>query len=115
MDTNGKPKGPVAAAAEAAVAKLDPQAQWWAEEAERHNELGRSIRAGGDQIDADSDDDADPDAEDAVAHLQQLSPDGAIKTARQWTGRDDITTVEEAVAAVRAALAGDTSGDAAPQ
>lgn len=43
-------------------------------------------------------------AEDTIAHLKQIPPAKAIEQAREWTGRDDIRTLDEAIAAVREAL-----------
>lgn len=81
----------------------DPEAEWWAEEANRKNEMGAMAEKLGYQVDTDP---GKPGAEDAVAHLESLPPDLAIKKAREWTGDQSIKTMDEAVAAVKEALSG---------
>lgn len=80
----------------------DPQEKWWAEDAERHNDLGRIAVEKDFQVDTGP---GEVSAEDAIAHLKQLPPDRAVAQAREWTGRNDIKTLEEAIAAVRESLA----------
>lgn len=43
-------------------------------------------------------------SEDAVAHLKQMPESLAIKKAREWTGRDDISSLDEAIDAVEEEL-----------
>ncbi len=81
------------------------QAAHMDEEAAIHNSVGLWAHEKGFQVDL-GDENMQPGAEDAVAHLKQLPPDEAIKKAREWTGRDDIHTLEDAVAAVQEALGG---------
>lgn len=46
------------------------------------------------------------DHEDAIAHLYAMPRAHAIAKAREWTGRDDIRSLDEAVEAVRELLMG---------
>lgn len=77
-------------------------AAWWDKEADRHNDMGRMAHAGGHQIPFEPL--PEPGVEEAVSHLKQLPPHLAVEKAREWTGNNDIDTLPQAIAAVRAML-----------
>lgn len=84
------------------VAAPDPEEEFYKSELDIHNRVGEWAHANGLTHDL-GDENMQPDHEDAIAHLKQLPPKEAIAKAREWTGRDDINTVEEAISAVEAA------------
>lgn len=71
------------------------------EELARHNHAAKKIDEANLQID---DEPGAPDHEDAISHLNALPEDHAIEKAKEWTGRDDLSSFEEAIAAVRELL-----------
>lgn len=77
--------------------------EYEAEELARYNAAAKKIDAANLQIDEEP---PAADHEDAIAHLNALPKSHAIAKAREWTGRDDLSNFEEAVAAVRELLTG---------
>ncbi len=88
--------------------KVDPhvtaEPPWWAEENERGEIIDRLIRESGGAVDANAPDASEPRPDEAINRLRSLPLHLATKQARDWTGRDDIHTLDEAIAAVTDAL-----------
>lgn len=84
---------------------IDPREAHSKEEAAIHNRAGLYAHEMGLQVDLG--DVPEPGPEDAVAHLKQLPPADAIAKAREWTGDNTISTLAEAIAAVRETAGGE--------
>lgn len=80
----------------------DQQDRWFEEETQRHNDMCRRARELG--LVENAPDPHPPGVEDVIGHLQSMEPAHAVAQAREWTGRKDLLTFEDAVAAVKAAL-----------
>lgn len=80
------------------------------EELDRHNAIGEFYKKNGYGTTPDADDKMTHDAEDAVSHLKAMPEEEAVAKAKEWTGRDDIGTLDEAIAAVEEELGGGTGG-----
>jgi hypothetical protein len=86
-----------------AMNEREAEAKHYAEELARFNAAAQAVHRAGVQVGTAP---GGPDHEDVVAHLKQMPPHRAVEQAREWTGRDDITTLDEAIAAVEEALKG---------
>ncbi len=82
--------------------RLDPREAHFERELDRHNSIGDGYEEDGYGTEGLGGFKHGPD--DAVAHLKQMPEHLAVEKAREWTGREDIETLDEAIAAVEEEL-----------